>query len=241
RPVRGSRPGLRGEPAADVGLLEDASVEERARWSSRAALEVALVMAAFWGPALAVLMLTAGEQEVAFMPLTGLVSSLLVLLIGFSAPAYAFGAMRRPRLHHCLEALGAILVLASVGHLYMEGLVALAPELYDPEPLTSVAASGWLTMLFVLAICPGVFEEIAFRGILQARLSALYGLHLGGIYAAVAFGLAHTVTAAIPIHFLLGFYLVWLRIRSDSILPGIVVHIGYNSAVVWLHLTFLGD
>ena len=50
----------------------------------------------------------------------------------------------------------------------------------------------------------------------------------------MCFALAHGVTLAFPIHLALGLYLGSLRARSGSLLPGMLFHMLYNTAVVCL-------
>ena len=43
---------------------------------------------------------------------------------------------------------------------------------------------------------------------------------------------AMPVTYAFPIHLAIGPYLCWLRQRSGSLLPGMMVHVLYNGSLV---------
>ncbi|MFQ5696395.1 MAG: lysostaphin resistance A-like protein, partial [Terriglobia bacterium] len=70
------------------------------------------------------------------------------------------------------------------------------------------------------------------RGLLQGRLSALYGRNGGILLQGIAFALAHGVTIGFPFHVFGGFYLGWLRARSRSLYPGMVVHLLYNATLV---------
>ena len=88
----------------------------------------------------------------------------------------------------------------------------------------------------MIALCPAIFEELAFRGLLQGRLRALFGGHAGLVLTGVAFALAHGASLATPIHFSLGLYLGTLRERTGSLLPGMLFHALYNGGVVTLAL-----
>ncbi len=66
---------------------------------------------------------------------------------------------------------------------------------------------------------------------------ALLGRTTGILVAGMAFALAHGVTLGLPFHVGLGLYLGWLRVRSDSLLPGMATHFLYNGILVvavWL-------
>src|SRR2546423_1746037 len=82
-----------------------------------------------------------------------------------------------------------------------------------------------------LGVLAGVVEETLFRGALVPRL--------GVIISAILFAALHTqyaVSFATLEVFVLGLGLGWLRVRSDSTLPSIVTHAGYDIAVGFLSL-----
>ena len=110
--------------------------------------------------------------------------------------------------------------------------VSGAPDVAE-DPLLSLRAElglGWA--LFVVAVCPAIFEEIAFRGLLQGRLTMLFGKPQGMLITAAVFGMAHGLTMGLPLQMFLGLYLCWLRSRSGSLLPGMLVHFLYNGTLV---------
>jgi sodium transport system permease protein len=89
-----------------------------------------------------------------------------------------------------------------------------------------------------LGVAPGVCEECFFRGFLFNGLKK----HMRGvstiILTAIAFGLFHVVLAggAAPERVLpstlMGLLLGWLRWRSASLLPGIILHAIHNSSLL---------
>ena len=89
--------------------------------------------------------------------------------------------------------------------------------------------------LFTIALCPGIFEELAFRGLIQVRMTRLLGATQGLLVTAGLFAIAHGPQLGLPLQAGLGLYLCSLRARSGSIMPGILVHLGYNGALVLLH------
>jgi membrane protease YdiL (CAAX protease family) len=84
----------------------------------------------------------------------------------------------------------------------------------------------------VIALCPALFEELAFRGVIHGRFLALLGKSQGMLATGVCFGLCHGVTAGLPFHVGLGIYFSWLRERSSSLFPGMLTHALYNGALV---------
>ena len=93
---------------------------------------------------------------------------------------------------------------------------------------------GLPAALFVVAVTPAVLEEIIFRGMLQGRLMALFGRGGGLFVTAAAFAIVHQSGPILPIHLGAGLYLGWLRERSDSLFPGMLMHFLYNGTLVWL-------
>ncbi len=91
---------------------------------------------------------------------------------------------------------------------------------------------GTTLSLCVIAAAPAIFEEIAFRGLLQARLAALLGRYTGILTTAMLFALAHGISYASPLHLAIGVYLGFLRDRCGSLLPGMLLHALYNGSIV---------
>jgi membrane protease YdiL (CAAX protease family) len=90
-------------------------------------------------------------------------------------------------------------------------------------------------VILVLSICvmPGIFEEIFFRGLVQGTLEEMMAKREALFVQAVIFAIAHLN----PIGFFtylvfLGLYLGWLRNKSGSLIPGMLVHFTHNLIVV---------
>ncbi|MBX3420776.1 MAG: CPBP family intramembrane metalloprotease [Pirellulaceae bacterium] len=95
-------------------------------------------------------------------------------------------------------------------------------------------------LMIALGMIPGVCEEIFFRGFLFAGLRRSLNPLPTVLITAVIFGLFHLVLAGavaperlIP-STLLGLVLGWVRWRSGSLLPGMVMHAVNNSCVLAL-------
>jgi len=95
-----------------------------------------------------------------------------------------------------------------------------------------------LWILFTLAVVPGVFEELFFRGFLYRSLRTVTtpGRAIGA--AAVLFGMFHVVAATVlaPERFLpslfLGLVLGWVRHRTGSVLPCMLLHVLHNGVLL---------
>jgi membrane protease YdiL (CAAX protease family) len=114
------------------------------------------------------------------------------------------------------------------------GLLRDAFAGWEQEMVALRKQLGIPLLLFVMALCPGVFEELAFRGLLQGRLAALLGRNQAIWATGAAFALAHGVTLGFPFHVTGGVYLCWLRARCDSLLPGMLLHMAYNATLVMI-------
>jgi ABC-2 type transport system permease protein/sodium transport system permease protein len=104
---------------------------------------------------------------------------------------------------------------------------------------------GWATIplpliLLAMAVAPGVCEEMFFRGFLFGGLRPIMSGLATVCFTAVAFGLFHFVLAGgaaperILPSMLMGLLLGWVRLRSDSLIPGVLLHILHNASLLSL-------
>ncbi len=129
-----------------------------------------------------------------------------------------------------------VLIGAPAGLVLADGVVRLA-SLAMPIPEAWIEAMAetlgadipvW-QMLFFFAVLPGIFEEIAFRGVLLHGLrSQLKPLQLV-LVAGIVFGFFHVDLFRIPPTSLLGVLLVIAVIRSSSIYPAMAWHALHNT------------
>ena len=89
---------------------------------------------------------------------------------------------------------------------------------------------GWQ----VLSICvqPAVFEELAFRGVLFGALARVLGNSEALLVSALMFAILHLSMPSLPHLFVLGLALGWLRIRTGSLFPCVLLHFTHNLLVV---------
>jgi membrane protease YdiL (CAAX protease family) len=88
----------------------------------------------------------------------------------------------------------------------------------------------------VVGIAP-VVEELTYRG-LGFFLLRPYGEVAAIVGVGVAFGLAHGLVEGLPILSLFGMGLAFLRSRTDSIYPPILLHAAFNGFALAVSLTF---
>ncbi len=208
--------------------LRNQSPTNRARWTNRTLLEFGALLAALLGPQIAALVLARGDEFELLLPLTTLVSGVLVaIVVAASGPYGRLGLHPGPLRHYATAALGAgVLLLAAIGWLAL-----LAVD--EPGLISRLRGELGLPLtLFVIAVAPAVLEEVMFRGVLQGRLLALMGTSAGLLTTAMAFALCHGAPAVLPIHLAGGLALGWLRLRTGTLLPGMFAHFLYNGAIV---------
>ena len=216
------------------GTLHRASYSNQTRWTNRTLLEFFAVMVALLGPQLLALLLSRGSEFELLLPFASLLSGVLVACVVAWAGPYGRLGFHTAALRHQAEALAVAAVGVVIAMGYVELLRRAIPEL-EPDSIGKLTERlGLPAALFVIAVAPAVLEEIMFRGMLQGRLLALLGLRLGIFVTAVAFALVHMQPLVLPIHLGIGIYLGWLRQRSGSLLPGMLMHFTYNGAIVVL-------
>lgn len=128
-------------------------------------------------------------------------------------------------------------------------LVIWVERLYPPDlarltgPMERLAhTSGFAYFLFavsVVLVAPPL-EEFVFRGVAFAAVACSFGTSAAVVLTTLAFVALHY---ADKIHYWPGFLLVGtlglaaagLRLRYQSLWPGIVLHCGYNGMVLLLH------
>jgi membrane protease YdiL (CAAX protease family) len=139
----------------------------------------------------------------------GLAAGLIVLvLIG----VFALSAVLSPLLHPGEE----------------QGLV---PNTWHPD-----RAAPFVANFLVVAVLAPIVEEITFRG-LGYKLLEPFGKWTAILLVGLLFGLAHGLVEALPILAAFGAGLAYVRMRTGSVYPGMIVHSAFNSLVLIVAVT----
>lgn len=77
------------------------------------------------------------------------------------------------------------------------------------------------------AVIPALVEEFAYRGLVLSILRK-HGDMFAVVGSAFLFGMLHGNFAQIPFAFVVGLILAYVRIKTESMLPGILIHFGNN-------------
>lgn len=97
------------------------------------------------------------------------------------------------------------------------------------------ASSAWLMTIFGISMAP-IVEELFYRGFLYPVLARKLGVPVSAVITSAAFALMHSSQLAhawgpLLILFLVGMALTITRIVTGSVIPGVLVHIGYNGTL----------
>jgi membrane protease YdiL (CAAX protease family) len=150
-------------------------------------------------------------------------------------------ALRGPESWH--EA-AALCLAVLVGIYVWSGLVALLPLPQSPGDEQGLTPKHWepehlwayLANFAVIAIVAPVIEELTFRGVGFALLRR-FGLPVTIGVVGVTFGLAHGAVEGLLVFVPLGAALTYVRARTDSVYPGMIVHGVFNGIALLYVLT----
>lgn len=142
-------------------------------------------------------------------------------------------ALRRPRSWTRAAGLAVTAVLAIY---VLEALVSVIPLPQSPSHEQGLAPTHWepahagafAANFFLFAVAAPIVEELTFRGVGQSLLSFL-GRWPSMILVGAAFGVAHGLVEALLVLVPFGIALAWLRDRTKSVVPGMVVHALFNA------------
>lgn len=97
---------------------------------------------------------------------------------------------------------------------------------------------GWppVASYLLIAIVAPLSEEMAFRGLIQTRLTRWVGDREAWWVQAALFGVVHLLPLMFLTHSAMGLVLGWIRRRTESLYPGMLVHALWNGWVVWNEL-----
>ena len=145
-------------------------------------------------------------------------------------------ALRRPWSWQRALALGFGVIVATLVWEYLVSKVPLPESPGREQGITDVhwepAHAGAFAANFVLfAVIAPFVEELTFRGSGQSLLRFL-GRWASILIVGAAFGLAHGLVEALLVLVPFGIALAWLRDRTNSVVPGMVVHGLFNGAAL---------
>ncbi len=111
-------------------------------------------------------------------------------------------------------------------------------EIRITDPFTKEGFGfGWI--IFAICIMPAVWEELAFRGILQFQLTKVIGKNEALLITAVLFAIIHCSLFSAPYLLLVGLFLGKLRELSGSLTACMIAHFLHNLVVVSVEVLYI--
>jgi membrane protease YdiL (CAAX protease family) len=162
----------------------------------------------------------------------------VVLLLTLGLGRRQFLAFRRPDSWWRAAGISALVIVAVfvVGAAVApfgdpEKEQGLIPERWDPDRIAQFVAFA-----AVVTVVAPIVEELMFRGVGYGLLER-FGRNAAVIVVGIAFGLIHGLVAGFPVIATFGIGLAYLRARTDSIYPCILLHASFNAAGLALGIT----
>ncbi len=176
---------------------------------------------------------TAGSELILFAIILA-----LVFWIARGLPKREAFALRRPESWGRAIALGfAVLIAIAIANAALDPLLHGGREQgLTPSGWQSSHAAAFAVNLFAFAIVGPIAEELTFRG-LGFYLLEPYGQTLAIAVIGITFGLWHGLVEALPVLIVFGIGLAFLRSRTRSIYPGMILHATFNGAALLLAVT----
>ncbi len=173
------------------------------------------------------------------------VSALGDLVAGGAVSAVALGgalsnrrlvadAFRLPAARDAVMTLLVALVVAPALSLGFWSLEHLGFTFYSGylTPYLNDGWPRWVGYLSVAGLTP-LSEETLFRGLIQPKLAQIISPNEALIVQAALFSAVHLSPVILVTHFAMGLAFGWLRKRSGSLFPGILLHGAWNAWVIW--------
>jgi len=159
-----------------------------------------------------------------------LILLLVVLWIGRGLPRRDFLALRSPqswRRALGLALAGYVAIFIGAG-LLLVGLGAGGEQGLTPDEWDSSRLGAYAANFVAVALVGPVVEELTYRG---AGMSLLqhWGTAAAVIVTALGFGLGHGLVLALPALVFFGLVTAFLRLRTNSIYPSVLVHCAFNA------------
>jgi membrane protease YdiL (CAAX protease family) len=157
----------------------------------------------------------------------------LVFLIARGLPKREAFALRQPvSWRRSAKLTLAVFIVIAIAN------VALNPLLHGgreqgitPSGWESSHAAAFALNLFAFSLVGPIAEELTFRG-LGFYLLQRYGQTTAIVVLGIMFGLWHGLVEALPVLIVFGTGLAYLRSRTKSIYPGMILHAAFNAAAL---------
>jgi uncharacterized protein len=157
----------------------------------------------------------------------------ILLLIARGLPRREVFGLWRPAswpraLGYAVVALFVIWAVAAILSPFLDATdeQGLVPDRWDPS-----RAGAFAAFFIVVAFVAPVVEELTYRGLGFTLLSS-YGSWTAIVVTGILFGMAHGLVLALPVLAVFGIAVGWLRDRTRSIYPGMLLHGTFNGVAL---------
>jgi membrane protease YdiL (CAAX protease family) len=156
----------------------------------------------------------------------GIVLTLVLAIAGFRRDLLA---LQRPRsIRTALRLLGIALAVVYAFEIAYSNLAhpgneqGLTPAHWEPRHAVVYVVNG----IVICTVVPFV-EELTYRGLGYSLLER-FGRWPAILLVGLLFGLAHGLIVSLPIIVAFGCVLAWIRARTGSVYPGMLLHASFN-------------
>jgi membrane protease YdiL (CAAX protease family) len=155
---------------------------------------------------------------------------ILSIVLAIANPDFGLLAVRRPVSwpRAAVQMLGVLVAVYVISAAVSPFLHPGREQGLTPDRWDSSRAAPFFANALVVCVLAPITEELTFRGLGFAVLRPL-GAVAAVLLSALAFGLAHGLVEALPVLFVFGVGLAYIRLRQDSVVPGIVLHGLFNA------------
>lgn len=141
----------------------------------------------------------------------------------------AIALRQRPHVGWLFMAVGLAFVTFGVAQLLTTGLVSFfGVQEIDMGESFREAGYSWVGVILCVCLQPAIIEELAFRGLIFSALQRVLGDREVVIVSALMFMVLHLAVPSFPHLLLIGLILGWLRLRTGSLYPGMLLHFTHN-------------
>ena len=171
----------------------------------------------------------------------------VLLLIARGIPRRQALAIRRPEswprsIGLAVLALLTIYLAAIVYDRVLSGLGDWNPTEEQglvPDAWDSSRAGAFIAFFLAVTLVAPAVEELTYRG-LGLSLLMPFGAPLAIVVTGLLFGAAHGLIVALPILAFFGIVVGWLRVRTDSIYPPVLLHATFNGTALLVSVSGAG-
>jgi membrane protease YdiL (CAAX protease family) len=159
----------------------------------------------------------------------------ILLLIARGLPQRELFALRRPASWKRSLGLAALALVSiyAAAFVYERALSlfgnwnATDEQGLVPDGWDSSRAGAFVAFFLVVTFLAPAVEELTYRGLGISLLLPWGSLPAIGV-TGVLFGAAHGLLVALPVLAIFGIVVGWLRVRTDSVYPGMALHAAFN-------------